>query len=97
MHDNRYSRHYIHDLTEIPSENGTPEDEDEVFLRRHSGQIKSPVDPYLSEDEQKVMRRATIVLMYVVWFSCACLHIDPCCKIPNYSDTRKIAISIQNF
>ena len=66
MHENRYSRHYVYDLTEIPSKDGAPDDEDEVFLRRHSGQIKSPVDSYLSEDEQKVMRRATIVLMYVV-------------------------------
>ena len=55
----------MHDLTEKQAESGTGEDEDEVFLRRHSGQLKSPVDPYLSEDEMKVMRRATIVLMYV--------------------------------
>ena len=72
MHENRYSRHYVYNLTEIPSKNAGSDD-DEVFLRRHSGQIKSPVDSYLSEDDQKVMQRATIVLMYVVVFFCACL------------------------
>ena len=67
MHDNRYSRHITH-ITERQADGGIPDDEDEVFLRRRSGPLKSPVDPYLSEDEVKVMRRATRVMMYV-WVS----------------------------
>ena len=64
MHEtNRYSRHAMSDLSHVH------EDEDEVFTHspRHSaGNLRSPVDPYLSEDEAKVMRRATRVLMYVL-------------------------------
>ena len=66
MHDNRYSRHLVHDLTERPTPAGSLDEEDDVFLRRCSGPLKSPVDPYLSEDEVIVMRKAEIVLMYVL-------------------------------
>ncbi|XP_052282643.1 unconventional myosin-IXa-like isoform X3 [Dreissena polymorpha] len=40
-------------------------DEGAAFLgpKRHSGPLRSPVDPYLSEDEVKVMRRANRVMM----------------------------------
>lgn len=60
MHDNRYSRH-SRDIS-----NGS-DDDDDVFMsnQRHSAHLRSPVDAYLSEDDARVMRRATKVLMYV--------------------------------
>jgi hypothetical protein len=62
MHEILYSRHSRDD------NNGSDDDdEDDVFMsnQRHSAHLRSPVDAYLSEDDARVMRRATKVLMYV--------------------------------
>lgn len=61
MHENRYSRY------SRGSNDGMDDQDDDVFMsnQRLSAHLRSPVDPYLSEDEARVMRRATRVMMYV--------------------------------
>lgn len=71
MHDTRYRRH------SQGSSDDMEDQDDDVFMsnQRHSAHLRSPVDPYLSEDEARVMRRATRVMMYVYSFTSSQIHL----------------------
>ncbi|XP_053405798.1 unconventional myosin-IXAb-like isoform X4 [Mercenaria mercenaria] len=63
----RSPRSSVHDKRHSHRDNnyGTDDEDDDVFMsgQRHSSSLRSPVDAYLSEDDARVMRRATKVLM----------------------------------